>query len=212
MNIDKKPLPRFWYFPNGKKAVIILTGDDHWGLVLRVATLNSSLIIRSNKVSKLFGRRLGMHPQQFLRFPRRLLTDAQAAAYTAQGFEFGLHASGGFASDGSWCGTGWPSDMPAKYASQLNKLMVLYASIPTPASERSHCYSYFGYTGAPGWTGYAGMPDVEGQSRHPAGYQHILQPNQLGDRQSRLSDGNWHAHAFCTGRHQRYHDVIPRYL
>ena len=51
--------------------------------------------------------------------------------------------------------------MPAKYASQLDNLMVLYASIPTPASERSHCYSYFGYTGAPGWNGYAGMPEVE---------------------------------------------------
>ena len=29
MNRDKKPLPRFWYFPNGKKAVVIMTGDDH---------------------------------------------------------------------------------------------------------------------------------------------------------------------------------------
>ena len=29
MNLDKKPLPRFWYFPNGKKAVVIMTGDDH---------------------------------------------------------------------------------------------------------------------------------------------------------------------------------------
>ena len=29
MNSAKKPLPRFWYFPNGKKAVVIMTGDDH---------------------------------------------------------------------------------------------------------------------------------------------------------------------------------------
>src|SRR5678815_2623668 len=29
MNLSKKPLPRFWYFPNGKKAVVIMTGDDH---------------------------------------------------------------------------------------------------------------------------------------------------------------------------------------
>ena len=29
MNASKKPLPRFWYFPNGKKAVVIMTGDDH---------------------------------------------------------------------------------------------------------------------------------------------------------------------------------------
>ena len=29
MNINKKPLPRFWYFPSGFKAVVIMTGDDH---------------------------------------------------------------------------------------------------------------------------------------------------------------------------------------
>ena len=29
MNLDKAPLPRFWYLPRGEKAAIILTGDDH---------------------------------------------------------------------------------------------------------------------------------------------------------------------------------------
>ena len=29
MNLDKKPLPRFWYFPRGEKAVVVMTGDDH---------------------------------------------------------------------------------------------------------------------------------------------------------------------------------------
>ena len=29
MNANKKPLPRFWYFPSGYKAVVIMTGDDH---------------------------------------------------------------------------------------------------------------------------------------------------------------------------------------
>ena len=31
MNRDKKPLPHFWYFPRGEKAVVIMTGDDHGG-------------------------------------------------------------------------------------------------------------------------------------------------------------------------------------
>ena len=29
MNLDKAPLPRFWYLPRGEKAAMILTGDDH---------------------------------------------------------------------------------------------------------------------------------------------------------------------------------------
>ena len=29
MNADRKPLPRFWYFPRSEKAVVVMTGDDH---------------------------------------------------------------------------------------------------------------------------------------------------------------------------------------
>ena len=29
MNRDRKPLPRFWYFPRGEKAAVVMTGDDH---------------------------------------------------------------------------------------------------------------------------------------------------------------------------------------
>ena len=29
MTADKKPMPRFWYFPRGVKAAVIMTGDDH---------------------------------------------------------------------------------------------------------------------------------------------------------------------------------------
>ncbi len=29
MNSERRPLPRFWYFPRGEKAVVVMTGDDH---------------------------------------------------------------------------------------------------------------------------------------------------------------------------------------
>ena len=29
MNIDRTPLPRFWYLPRGDKAAVVMTGDDH---------------------------------------------------------------------------------------------------------------------------------------------------------------------------------------
>ncbi len=29
MDMDKMPLPRFWYFPRGEKAVVLMTSDDH---------------------------------------------------------------------------------------------------------------------------------------------------------------------------------------
>jgi PKD repeat protein len=161
MNMNKKPLPRFWYFPNGVKAVIILTGDDHWGRSTP-----------SGSTQEFFERHIQQSPagcvvddwecvrSSSYGYPGALLTDAQAAAYTAQGFEFGLHADAGLASGGGWCGT-WPSDMPVKYGEQFEALYDKYVSIPVQSSERSHCYSWFGYTGGEGWNGYAGEPEVE---------------------------------------------------
>ena len=29
MNLDRTPLPRFWYLPRGEKAAFVMTGDDH---------------------------------------------------------------------------------------------------------------------------------------------------------------------------------------
>src|SRR5215510_2624058 len=29
MERDRKPLPRFWYLPNGHRAAVVMTGDDH---------------------------------------------------------------------------------------------------------------------------------------------------------------------------------------
>ena len=29
MEADQMPLPRLWYFPDGAKAIVIMTGDDH---------------------------------------------------------------------------------------------------------------------------------------------------------------------------------------
>ncbi len=29
MNLDKEPLPHFWYFPRGDKAEVVLTADEH---------------------------------------------------------------------------------------------------------------------------------------------------------------------------------------
>ena len=161
MNSDEKPLPRFWYFPSGKKAVIILTGDDHVG---RGSPSGDSM--------DFFDRHLSQSPtgcsvldwecvrSSSYGYVGNTITDAQAAAYTAQGFEFGVHADAGLASGGGWCGT-WPSDMAAQYAFQYNALFEKYASLPVQSSERNHCYSYFGYTGPTGWLGYAGNAEVE---------------------------------------------------
>ena len=87
MNADKKPLPRFWYFPNGKKAVVIMTGDDHG---------NNGTAGRFDQFKAASPPGCSVANWECVRgtsyiFPNTPLTNAQAAAYNADGFEVGLH-------------------------------------------------------------------------------------------------------------------------
>jgi hypothetical protein len=188
-NADRMPLPRFWYLPKGKKAAIILTGDDHWG----ISTPSGSSKTFFDRHKQLSTPGCSPDDWECIRsssygFDGCLLTDQEAAAYTAQGFELGLHADAGLASGQGWCGA-WSSNMPEQYNGQLEPLMLKYASIPVQSSERSHCYSWFGYTGAPGWQGYAGTPEVEADldihldtniSYNPAGWATTNPGYQMG--------------------------------
>ena len=62
MNVDRKPLPRFWYFPRSEKAVVVMTGDDHARWRHR-RTLRSAQGIEPER---LLGRRLGVPAQHLL--------------------------------------------------------------------------------------------------------------------------------------------------
>ena len=87
MNSSRKPLPRFWYFPNGKKAVVIMTGDDH---------ANGGTAGRFDVYKSLSPAGCSVANWECIRstsyvYPSSPLTDAQAGQYTADGFEVGLH-------------------------------------------------------------------------------------------------------------------------
>ena len=59
MNADRKPLPRFWYFPRGEKAVVVMTGDDH-------GTNGTTPAVRRvpcRQSQRLQRRRLGVRPR-----------------------------------------------------------------------------------------------------------------------------------------------------
>jgi len=131
MNRDKKPLPRFWYFPRGKKAVIIMTGDDHG----------------NNGTQGRFDQFISMSPSgcsvanwECVRgtsymYPTTPLTDAQAAAYTAAGFEVGLHLN-------TNCADFTPSTLRTFYTQQIGAFATSYPSIPAPITQRHHCIAW----------------------------------------------------------------------
>ena len=142
MNLDKAPLPRFWYLPRGEKAAVILTGDDH-------AVGGTPAVLRPAQgglAGRLLGRRLGVRARDVVRLSRtRRCTAAQANAYQAAGFEIALHLNTG-------CHDFTPASLEADFASQLGAFSATWPGLAPPVSNRTHCIV---------WSDWATQPKVE---------------------------------------------------
>jgi hypothetical protein len=140
MNADRKMLPRFWYFPDDHKAVIVMTGDDH---------AYNGTATHFNQFLAFSGTNTAVDEWKTIRgtsyiFPNTInaetpLTDSQAAAYHAAGFEIGLHCNSG-------CNNYTASELSNHFQTQLQQLAVNYPSLPPPTTHRMHCIAWSGYT------------------------------------------------------------------
>ena len=131
MNRDKKPLPRFWYFPRGEKAVVIMTGDDH----ANGGTIGHfDHFIASSPPGCSVADWECVRSTSYI-YTNTPITDVQAATYDALGFEVGLHISTG-------CADYTPAELDFIYSSQINEFTSKYTSIPAPITERHHCIAW----------------------------------------------------------------------
>ncbi|MFY9975430.1 MAG: DUF4082 domain-containing protein, partial [Chromatiaceae bacterium] len=131
MTLDKKPLPRFWYFPRGEKAVFLMTGDDHgnngtegrWNDFLAVSPAGCSLenweCVRGTSYM----------------YPNTPMSDAQAAAFEAQGFEVGLHLN-------TNCADYTQAELESFYTQQISGFISSWPSVPLPTTQRHHCIAW----------------------------------------------------------------------
>ena len=89
MNLSRKPLPRFWYFPRGEKAVVVMTGDDHagGGTAGRFDTY-----IADSPAGCSVANWECVRSTSYI-YPNPAMTPAMAQSYTAQGFEVAAHVS-----------------------------------------------------------------------------------------------------------------------
>ena len=142
MDLDRMPLPRFWYFPDGAKAVVLMTGDDHGndGTAGRFDTYEANSPSGSSVDDW-----TAIRSSSFI-YPGTPLTDAQAAAYMAAGFEVGCH----FSTDV----LDWTSyaQLDSIFTEQLAEWRADYPSLPPPSSNRTHAIV---------WSDYSSMPEVE---------------------------------------------------
>jgi fibronectin type 3 domain-containing protein len=143
---DRKPLPRFWYFPRGGKAVVVMTGDDHavggtagrWDQYKSMSPAGCSVVLWQC-----------VRGTSYL-YPGSPLTNAQAAQYESEGFEVGVHVnlSGG-------CANWTPTSLASRYTSVIGAWQADYPSVPAPTTHRLHCVA---------WSDWATQPKVELQN------------------------------------------------
>ena len=138
MNRHNKPLPRFWYFPKGLKAVVVATGDDHG---------NGGTAGRFDQYVANSPAGCSVADWTCLRFSSYIFTgtplsNGQATNYDQQGFEVGLHVSTG-------CANYTPTSIQSDMATQLSDWKSKYSSVPAPKTNRTHCIAWSDWASQP---------------------------------------------------------------
>ena len=138
MTRDQTPLPRFWYFPRGEKAVVIMTGDDHANNGTAPAF---DYFLAASEPGCSVADWECVRGTSYM-YDYTPLTDAQAAAYEAQGFEIGLHVT-------TNCADFTETQLDTYYDQQLDEFANRWPSAPAPTTQRHHCIAWTGWaTGA----------------------------------------------------------------
>ena len=93
MNLEQTPLPRFWYFPRDEKAVVLMTGDDH-GSNGTTGRFQHYQAISPTGCSVADWECIRSTSYIYTSTP---LSNGDAAAFTADGFDVQLHVGTGCA-------------------------------------------------------------------------------------------------------------------
>ena len=130
-NLHRKPLPRFWYFPNGKKAVVVMSGDDHGdaGMVPRF-----DLYRQQSPVNCSLPDWECVNATGYL-YVGQGFKDSQAAFYNERGFETADHISTG-------CADFTAASLDTAIVNQLATFASAFPSIPVPTTNRTHCIAW----------------------------------------------------------------------
>jgi hypothetical protein len=147
MTQDKKPMPRFWYFPRALKAVVIMTGDDH--------AAPGSTASRFAEFTAASPAGCSLANWECIRgtsyvYPNTNLTNTQANTYAAQGFEVGLHLT-------TSCGDYTRAQIQDYWDSQMDDWRRKYTTLPNPITLRTHCIAWSGWVTTPQFEADNGM-------------------------------------------------------
>jgi hypothetical protein len=146
VNLDRKPLPSFWFLPRDEKAAVVMSGDDHGngGTAGRfdqfIADSPPGCVVADWEC---------VRGTSYIYPSTPLLSSAKATAYQSAGFEIGLHLSTNCA---NWSDR---AQLESLYTSQLTALAANYPGLNPPTTNRTHCIA---------WSDWATQPKVELQN------------------------------------------------
>lgn len=140
---DRKPLPRFWYFPHDYKGAMVFAGDDH-GIGDADGTkarLNDWL--NESQTNCSLADWQCVRASHYI-YSTSALTNTWAATFHRLGFELGDHVNmGGCADYTSY------SQLDTSYGNSFTTWYGKYTSIPQQKSHRYHCYMWSDYDSVP---------------------------------------------------------------
>ncbi|HUS26315.1 MAG TPA: DUF4082 domain-containing protein [Nevskiaceae bacterium] len=139
VNQDRKPLPKLWYLPNGKKAAIVMAGDDH-------ATANGTqstfdYLLANSPAGCVVANWECLRATSWM-YSDTPVSNAQAASYVAQGFNLGAHVSSG-------CNNWTPDSLEDNFTNDLAIFQAKYTSLPAQQANRIHCVAWSDWATAP---------------------------------------------------------------
>ena len=150
MNLDRTPLPRFWYLPRGGKAAVVLTGDDHGngGTAGQFDTYEADSPAGCSVADWQCVRSTSYV------FPSTRLSDAQARAYQRAGFEIALHLRVSGPNEGAETCNDFttPAGPAADLLRQRRAFASRWPSLAASVTARTHCVV---------WSNWAAMPKAE---------------------------------------------------
>jgi hypothetical protein len=146
MNLDRAPLPRFWYLPSARKAAVVLSGDDHGngGTAGQFNTYQAASPVGCSVADWECVR-----STSFV-YPGTPLTNNQVATYQTAGFEIALHlhVTGPVDCNNFSSAAGLEDDL----ANQLQEFAQSWPSATAPVTGRTHCIV---------WSDWSTEPSVE---------------------------------------------------
>ncbi|MBN1529107.1 MAG: hypothetical protein JW895_08600 [Thermoleophilaceae bacterium] len=141
MNLDRSPLPRFWYLPRGERAAVVMTGDDH-------STGGTAAYLQRFGTTSDPGCSVAdwecVRATSYM-YADTPITNTQAGAFEASGFELALHLATG-------CTDFTPASLADALADQLADFAAEFPALDAPRTNRTHCVV---------WSDWASQPEAE---------------------------------------------------